>query len=230
MNSVSTPVPRGRVPVILVRHGVTPWNRDGLVQGWTDIPLSELGREQAARAAGWLSGWRVGRIITSDLSRAFETADAVAGPHGLSAERYSELREYHCGEWEGRLYREIRSVDRERFQAWFNDPAVPMPGGESMAQAAARAIPRVRKVLAEMPGGDDAPALVIAAHGGVIRLIAAGLMGVGLDIARRLRLDNASVSMLDPAGDGFALRLWNSVVHLDGLAGGDDVPEATKVG
>ena len=231
MNSVTTPVPRGRVPVILVRHGVTPWNHDGLIQGWTDIPLSDLGRAQAERASTWLTSRPVARVITSDLSRAVETAEIVARPHRLPVERFSELREYHCGDWEGRLYREVRAVDRERFLAWFNDPTVPMPGGESMAQAAARAMPRVRAVMAEMAGGgDDAPALLIAAHGGVIRLIAAELMRVGLDLARRLRLDNGSVSILEPVQDAWALKLWNGVDHLNGLAGGDVVPEATKVG
>ncbi len=231
---------RPRVPVYLVRHGVTPWNHQGLVQGWTDIPLSETGRLQAGRIAGALAGIRVGRIITSTLSRARETADAIAGHHGVPVEAHAELREYHCGDWEGRPYLDIRAREREQFWAWFNDPAVAMPGGESMLEASRRATPVVDRVLEEMNPPEEAPVsgppkildgLVIVAHGGVNRLIAAHLLGIDLSVARRMRLDNASLSVFEPFLGAYALKTWNSVGHLDGLSGEEEEGNtASKVG
>ena len=112
MTGPSNDLPRHQVPIILVRHGLTDWNHQGLVQGWTDIPLNEEGRRQASRVAAVLACRPIDRIITSDLSRAKETADLIAHSHGVAAEGHPELREYHCGEWEGRPYLDIRSSDR----------------------------------------------------------------------------------------------------------------------
>lgn len=240
---------RPSIPVFLVRHGVTPWNVEGLVQGWTDIPLSETGRAQAARLAAALAGRQFLHVLTSTLSRARETAEIVAEPHGLVPECDLELREYHCGRWEGRPYQEIRSAEREAFFAWFNDPDVPMPGGESMNQAGRRAVAVVRRVLERLEEqyettrrdagaprqsftfpGRDAGALLVVAHGGVNRLIAADLLGIEVDVAKRMRLDNASLSIFEPFLGSYALRLWNSTAHLDGLAGAGEGETASRIG
>jgi broad specificity phosphatase PhoE len=231
MTGASNGPRHGRVPVILVRHGVTPWNREGLVQGWTDIPLSDAGRRQAGRVAEHLAGTAVARIITSDLSRARETAEIVARLHGLSPEIHPELREYHCGEWEGQPYLDIRANQREAFFAWFNDPEVPTPGGESMAQASRRATPVIDRVLRELAAaGESDRALLVIGHGGINRLIAAHLLGIDLEVARRMRLDNASLSIFEPFLGGWALKLWNGTGHLDGLPEADEGPTASKVG
>lgn len=245
---------RPTLPVYIVRHGVTAWNHEGLIQGWTDIPLSDRGRAQAERLAGALAGVRIGKILTSTLQRARETAEIVARPHGLTVEVDADLREYHCGDWEGRPYLEIRATERDRFLAWFNDPDVPMPGGESMNQSRVRAMAALRRRLDGLEraraaerqeagrGGltgasassaepeRDAPALVLVAHGGVNRLIAADLLGVDLSVSRRLRLDNASISVLEPFLDAYALKLWNSTAHLDGLSMEGEGDSASRVG
>jgi len=203
-----------RASVILVRHGVTDWNRLGLVQGWTDIPLSDPGRAQARRVGEALASHAIGRVITSDLSRAIETAERAAEPHRLPVNSHRELREYHCGEWEGRPYLDIRSDDKERFQNWFNNPETATPGGESMAVAQRRAVPLLESIVATMGEGG---ALLVVAHGGINRLIAAHLLGMPLESARRLRQDNGSISIFEPFLGGWALKLWNWTGHLDGL-------------
>src|SRR5258706_8484536 len=101
------PGTRAPVPVYMVRHGVTAWTRDGLVQAWTDIPLSDTGRAQAERLAMALHGIPFGRIITSSLCRASETAGTIARGRGISVETFPDLREYGCGVWEGRPYLEV---------------------------------------------------------------------------------------------------------------------------
>lgn len=237
------------IPIYLVRHGVTPWNAQGLVQGWTDVPLSDTGRAQAARLAEYLAGGSFAHVLTSTLSRARETADILAGPHGLTPEVDIELREYHCGRWEGRPYHEIRATERDAFFAWFNDPDVPMPEGESMNQSGRRAVAVVRRVLDRLEKRLDArrreaggprpsftfpgrkeEALLVVAHGGVNRLIAADLLGISVDVAKRMRLDNASLSIFEPFLGSYALKLWNSTAHLDGLTGEGEGETASRVG
>lgn len=243
MTAPSNEAPSRRVPVILVRHGATPWNREGLVQGWTDIPLSDQGRVQAARVAGALAPHRVARILTSDLARARETADIIAERLVVPVESDPGLREYHCGRWEGRPYLTIRSEDGEAFRAWFNDPDVPTPGGESMRQAALRAVP-VLEAAAHVPAlsahspdhstsvlSDEAPgALLIVGHGGINRLLAGHLLGIELSAVKRLRLDNGSISIFEPFLGGWALKLWNDTGHLAGLPDDAEGATASRVG
>ena len=225
---VKKDAPAAPVPVYLVRHGLTTWNREGLVQGWTDVPLSQVGRRQALRLKDALADVRFSRVITSTLSRASETARIIAAQHDLVPEEYAELREYCCGEWEGKPYLEVRANDRERFWSWFNDPEVTMPGGESMAGASRRVLPVIRKVLDELAGSEGA--LLVVAHGGINRLVAAHLMNMDLEIAKRMRLDNASLSIFEPFLGTYALKLWNSVAHLDGLSDSEEGLTASRVG
>jgi phosphoserine phosphatase len=217
-----------RIPVCVVRHGVTPWNREGRIQGWTDIALSDLGRAQAERLSTALAGHRFARVITSTLGRARETAEIVARPHRLPVECYPELREYNCGNWEGHVYQEIREGEAEAFLAWFENPEVPMPGGESMVVAGCRAAPLIDRILGEMIDADGA--LLIVGHGGIDRLIAAHLLGFNLDAVRRMQLDNASISWFKPFLGRYTLCLWNSVVHLDGLLDPEADPSAAGIG
>jgi broad specificity phosphatase PhoE len=225
--AVKNDAPAAPVPVYLVRHGLTTWNREGLVQGWTDVPLSEAGRQQALRLKDTLAPVRFSRVITSTLSRASETARIIAARHDLEPVEYPELREYCCGEWEGKPYLEVRASDRERFWSWFNDPEVTMPGGESMSGASRRVVPVMQNVLGELRASEG-PLLVVA-HGGINRLIAAYLMNVDLEIAKRMRLDNASLSIFEPFLGSYALRLWNSVSHLDGLTDSEEGLTASRV-
>ncbi|HEX7878810.1 MAG TPA: histidine phosphatase family protein [Candidatus Eisenbacteria bacterium] len=210
-----------RVPVILVRHGLTEWNDLGLIQGWTDIPLSPLGRRQAEATARALAGRPISAVASSDLVRARETAEAIARAHGLTPTLHADLREYHCGEWEGRPFLEVRRDHPDAFRAWFNDAEAPIPGGESMGAALRRAGPAVDALLASLAGEG---ALVLVGHGGINRVLAAHFLAMPLAHARRFMLDNASISIFEPHHSGWALRSWNHTGHLDALAdetGGD---------
>jgi broad specificity phosphatase PhoE len=231
MTAPSNERPRHRVPVILVRHGATPWNREGLVQGWTDIPLSDEGRRQASRAAEALLAHRVTRILTSDLQRARETADIIGARLGVTVESHDGLREYNCGRWEGRPYLAIRSEEREAFWGWFNDPDVPTPGGESMRQAAKRAVPVLEAAAtADAAGGADTGVLLVVGHGGINRLLAGHLLGLPLEAVKRMRLDNGSISIFEPFLGAWALKLWNDTGHLVGLSGEAEDATASRIG
>lgn len=84
-------------PFYFLRHGETYYNREGRMQGQSDVPLSPLGLEQAERAAAVLAKQPIARIVSSALSRATRTADAVAGRLGLPVERDPALMEAHFG-------------------------------------------------------------------------------------------------------------------------------------
>ena len=85
--------------IIFWRHGRTEWNAERRFQGQTDVPLDDLGRKQAAHAAQLLSGLEPDGIVSSDLSRARETAEALAVLTGLSVVTDERLRETYAGQW-----------------------------------------------------------------------------------------------------------------------------------
>lgn len=158
--------------LFLVRHGETDWNREGRLQGSKDIPLNELGREQAAEAAGRLrnlvQGYDGLDFVASPMERARETMEILRYRLGLPPKGYridERLRELTFGSWEGFTWREVRKSERELALARERDKwgFVP-PEGESYRMLAER----IRPVLEGLTGET-----VMVSHGGVARAVLA---------------------------------------------------------
>ena len=158
--------------LILIRHGETDWNREGRLQGGQDIPLNELGRQQAAEAAERLRklapDFATLDYIGSPMHRARETMDILRATLDLAPGAYridDRLKELTFGSWEGFTWRDVRKAEREQAQLRERDKwsFVP-PGGESYGMLAQR----VRPVLEELQRET-----VIVSHGGVARAILA---------------------------------------------------------
>ena len=158
--------------LILIRHGETDWNRVGRIQGLTDIPLNDAGREQARRAAEELrselaispsDAADAAVIVSSDLQRAAETADIIAGALGLHApRRYPELRERAYGDAEGLLTAEFQ----RRWGPWH---VADVPGAETRADLRRRALAALARAQHDAaPMGTTLP-LIVVAHGALIR-------------------------------------------------------------
>ena len=126
--------------LILVRHGETAWNRDGVVQGRKDIELSELGRQQAELVALALKDEPIEGIYSSPLKRALETARAVARYHQAPPEVDACLMELDAGELDGLTYQEMRSGYSEFLKEWARDAGpVKLPARRRRRAAAATA-------------------------------------------------------------------------------------------
>lgn len=200
--------------VIVLRHGQSVANADGVWQGQLDAPLSDLGRAQAGAAAAVLVACHlVRRVIASDLSRAADTGAAVAAAAGVPLETDPALREVHAGQWAG-----MRSVDIvaanpglfDRLRA--GEDVRRGMDGETVADAVARALPAVRAALAQL----DAGALVITTHGATGRGLAEALAGLDPAVHWRAfgRLGNASWAQLDDDGaGGWRLVGWDVSVN-----------------
>ena len=94
----------GALRWLMVRHGETEWNRQGRLQGWSDVPLGEEGRRAAEALARVLAGEGVGALYTSDLRRARDTAAVIGRPLGLPVRVDPRWRVLHFGTWEGLTY------------------------------------------------------------------------------------------------------------------------------
>ena len=162
--------------VTLLRHGQTEYNAGGRMQGHLDTMLTDEGRAQAAAAAPLLAGVRFDRIVTSDLTRALDTATAVAEATGLRLSVDKRLRETHLGEWQGRTIAEIEADDPGAIAAWRSDPRWTPPGGESRVDVVNRSLPVVAELDAEYADDPEERAVLLVAHGGMIAGMVCGLL------------------------------------------------------
>ncbi|WP_111719957.1 histidine phosphatase family protein [Homoserinimonas sp. OAct 916] len=166
--------------LVLVRHGQTDWNRERRIQGLTDIPLNETGRQQALDAAGRLRGRSWDGVITSPLSRARDTALIISEQLSLPAPvSVAEISERNFGEGEGLTGEEVL----ERFP-----DGVLIPGRETRAQVAARVTPALAELAASRPG----QSLIVVTHGGVIGTMLRYVSGGALPLPGEL-ITNGSV-------------------------------------
>jgi alpha-ribazole phosphatase len=179
--------------LMLVRHGRTDWNAQRRYQGWSDLPLNEVGLRQANTLAARLAGEQVGAIYASDLQRAMQTAQIIAEKHSRPVISDLRLREMSFGDWEGLTFDEIQARWPGEANAWRGDSLrVAPPGGETLAQVAER----VRGALDDIARKNADQTVVLVSHGGPLRVLLCLALGLGVQAHWRFRLDAASVSEL----------------------------------
>ncbi len=202
----------------LVRHGVTDWNREKRWQGHSDTPLNEEGREQAKRIGLRLS--KIERppqaVWSSDLSRAFDTAQAIATPLGIPVYTTPLLREMALGEWEGLQEKDILARgDAERFARYKLSPGERRPpGGESLESA----FNRLKQVLSDIREQHPSGQIAVVGHGGSLRAMFADALDAPVASMLRFQLGNCSLSILEDTktDEGWVRRiqLLNDTSHL----------------
>ena len=192
--------------VLLWRHGQTDWNMVNRFQGHSDIPLNDVGRYQAQQAAEILAGMNPTAIISSDLGRAYETAQALAKLVGLTVSMNEDLRETNGGLWEGKTGAENRAEDFQNFIRLIDGDDNPAgTTGERRSEVATRAVGVINKALE----GKSDQLLVVATHGGTARCVLGELLQLPLSHWGVIGgLSNASWSILERNP-----RQWNLIEH-----------------
>ncbi len=220
--------------LLLVRHGVTTWNREGRFQGHLDPPLDPIGVEQARLLGTRLAAEEHGpiRIVTSPLTRASATAALLADARRRTGretevETHDGLQEIGQGDWSGRTHTEIARDDAERYAAWrAGGGQVTPPGGETLEAATNRIVAALDELTT-----DGEATLCLVSHGGILRLAAGHLLGLPALEAWALDVDNASVSRLtwQAAGEPWRIEAWNDTAHLLGHAALHDESEGAPL-
>ncbi|MFI1919468.1 bifunctional RNase H/acid phosphatase [Nocardia sp. NPDC020380] len=198
--------------LLLLRHGQTELSVERRYSGRGNPALTELGREQAARAAERLAvKGGIAAIVSSPLGRARETAEAAGRALGVPVRVLDGLIETDFGAWEGMTFTEARERDPELHAQWLGDPAVPAPGGESFDQVRERIEGVRRDLVALYPGAN----VLVVSHVTPIKTILQLALGVGPSLLYRLHLDLASLSIAEFYPDGgSSVRLVNDTSYL----------------
>lgn len=229
--------------IYLVRHGETPWNEEMRYQGQTDVPLSEKGRKQAEALRCTLfnnqgtgnrqpgTEIRIARVYSSDLQRAYETAEIITGKgaggrgQGAGSEEKpgiitcKELREVNYGVFEGVLLEDIKKKYMDVLQQWWRDPLkARIPDGESLEELHERVLRCYTEIVrAHQEKNED---VLIVSHGGPLRIIFMHVLGFTLHQVRSFRVDNTSLSIVEYRNGKPVLALLNDTCHLEKLETG----------
>lgn len=197
--------------ILAVRHGETAWNCDTRIQGHTDIALNEHGRWQAAQLAQALRDEPIDAFYASDLSRAFDTAQAVAQLHGQAVQVHNGLRERCFGQFEGRTWAELEAGWPVESLAWRKRvPDFAPVGGESLVQLQARVVQTVTELAARHPGEQ----VLMVAHGGVLDILYREATRLELQAPRSWTLTNTAINRLLWSPEGLSLVGWADTAHL----------------
>ncbi len=195
---------------LLVRHAEADRAFRGRCYGSLDVELSAGGRRQAGELAAALAETPFAAAYSSPLSRALETAAAIAAGRGLEPAVDQRLREIDFGELEGLSYDEIRTARPELYRKWMEAPAsVRFPGGESFADLRSRVLAAVGSIRQRHPG----EAVVVVAHGGVVRVVLADVLGLTDGAAFRLDQTYGGLSVVDWVGEAPVVRAVNAVLY-----------------
>ena len=203
--------------ILAIRHGETAWNVDTRIQGQLDIGLNDTGRWQAQRTAQALAHEDIAAVYSSDLSRAFETAQTIA--NALSARcalqvvPHLGLRERHFGHFQGKTWAEIETHWPEDALQWRQrDPEWSPIEGESLLQLRERIAQCVHE-LAQQHTGEQ---IVLVAHGGVMDVLYRLATGQSTQAPRTWHLGNAAINRLLWTPQGLSLVGWGDVSHFEG--------------
>jgi alpha-ribazole phosphatase len=196
--------------ILLVRHGQIKLNEDNRFWGKTDVTLSDLGIKQVERLRDRLDAEKINAIYTSTLSRARLTAEIIASGHKCSITARDELNELNFGFVEGLTFEEIKDLYPELAEALGGFEAPPrFPGGESFDELDNR----VQNFLKTLPKHKPEETILIVSHAGTLRLIICHLLGTGIEHWRKIRLDMASLSIIETYPQGAILSLLNDISH-----------------
>ncbi|WP_129667304.1 histidine phosphatase family protein [Phytoactinopolyspora endophytica] len=169
--------------VTLARHGRTPWHKGNRYTGSSDVPIDEIGRNQAESLAAWARDAKPDLLYASTMLRARQTAAPVAEALGLQVQTDERMCELDFGEMEGRTLAELREENPRAVELFEQDAAAHhLPGGEHPEAAADRATAALSDIVARHQGRD----ILLVCHNTLIRLVVCRYLGIPLGAYRTI--------------------------------------------
>lgn len=194
-----------RGTAILMRHGETAWNLAGRVMGRHPVELTDRGREQVETTARFALSIKPDLIVTSPLVRARQSAEIVAAAlGGLEIVEEPAIAEVLYGRWEGMHYHEL--IDDPHYITYRKSPIEhPTPGGETIPEVQARGVAAVMRAMEAHAG----QRVLFVSHGDIVRTVLCHFLGLELKHFHRIRVDNATLSAVQIAGDFAEVKFLN---------------------
>jgi len=205
--------------IFLVRHGETAWNLEGRMQGHLDVPLTEIGIQQAKLAAKELMGISFGGFYCSDLQRAFQTAEEIAQQINQPPQALFELRERNLGVLQGFTRHEATEKYPNVIDAYLNDPDFVIPNGESSRAFMQRCMDTINKLAKHHLNQN----ILIVTHGGFVGNVLKYVLEIPIIAPRRFKVLNTSINTFLYHETGWTLESWGTLQHIARCGDVDDM-------
>jgi broad specificity phosphatase PhoE len=197
--------------ILLIRHGETTWNSEKRCQGFTDVPLSDTGVNQARLLSRVLMTERLEAVYSSDLIRARTTADIIAEPHNIQVQTDVRLREMNQGRLEGKTLQEMLKEFPGVLKEWVSNPAeMVMPGGESLKLLQDRGWHAFCEILERHPGQN----IAVVAHNLLNTCILCKILDLHLNNFRKIKQLSCALNEIEQGPHGFVVFRLNDTHHL----------------
>jgi len=198
--------------IILVRHGECEGNIKGMFRGRADFPLNKRGFIQAQDLAQELKKFPLKHIYTSPLSRARQTAEAIARQCRIEVKVEEQFNNIELGSWEGRFKKEIAELYPKEWELWVNNPEkLKVKNMETLYDVQRRA----KDCLDSLVSRHNGEVLVIVSHRAVLKPLIAACINISPPYFWKIHLDTASYSLLShKEGRGYCLVQLNQTKHL----------------
>jgi broad specificity phosphatase PhoE len=202
--------------LLLVRHGETAWNKDEVFRGRFDVELNGRGLEQARLTAGALSALELAAVYSSPLSRAYETARQIAGPHRLSVAIEPALTDIDYGTWQGMSHQQVKDQCPDVYRLWVTAPhKVRFKEGESLGDVKTR----VLEVFTRISRCHRGQNVVVVSHRVVNKVFLCALLGLDNSHFWALRQDACAINVVEADDQhGYILCHLNDTGHVQPLA------------
>lgn len=204
-----------QIHLFVARHGETEYNRIGKLQGrGIDAPLNNLGKSQAKCLADYLTNYEATSIISSSLTRAWQTASFYEEKTDVTLQKNEGLDEMDFGDFEGISMKEIANELNDVQNGWKSgDVSLKIPGGESPQEVFGRADAAARSYI----NGADSQTIMLFVHGRLIRILLSEWLGYGLKNMHKVEHGNGAVNHLILDNGSFEPLYLNKTDHLEML-------------
>ena len=197
--------------IYIVRHGQTEWNILGKTQGHGNSDLTAKGVEQAELLANSMVKYPVDYIYSSDLGRAYQTAEIIGNKLNIEVQKTEALREMNFGTWEGRLIKDIIEEDPALYHQWRNEPHLArIPQGETLDQIKERTDAFIKEINEKYDGKH----IVLVTHSLCARIMLLSFLNSSVENIYRLNQGNTALNIVELRDYGPVVMKMNDTTHI----------------
>lgn len=195
----------------LVRHGESEWNILKKIQGQRDTLLTKKGIKQAEKIANRLSNEKIDNIYSSDLKRAFKTAEVIGNKLKLKVNSDKNFREINFGSWEGITKKDLIERHYEKHLLWMKEPhKLKLEDAETLSDLQKRTMEGINRISELNPNKN----ILVVSHSAAIKTIIIELLEMDISYFSKMSLDNVSLSIIEFRDYNNVLKLFNDTCHL----------------
>jgi len=201
--------------IFLIRHGRTEWNKKKVFRGHIDIPLDEVGENQAKATGKFLQDINLSIIYSSPLKRALQTAKIIKKYQSKNVKviAYPGFLDLSYGEWQGKTYEKVKKNYPELYQVWEKEPyRVKIPKGETLLEARRRSWQALQQVILKYQGF-----IGIVSHRVINKLLICGMLGIDESGFWRIKQDPCCINIAKYHNGRFTILKLNDTCHISSL-------------